>query len=329
MSSAGNLRIQNRRFCIMENYERIIEKISKISGLEKEEIERRIEAKRAKLSGLISREGAAQVVAAELGISFDNEKLKIEELLPGMRKVNVIGKVLNISPVRTFKTKKGDDGKVVNLFIADETSNVKIVLWDTNHISLIERKEIAPGIVVEISNGSMRDNELHLGSFSELKITKDSLENVKAEKIFREKKISELKNSASVKIRAFIVQSFEPRFFYVCPECGKKAVQEGENFTCAGHGKVIAKKRALLNVVIDDGTETIRTVAFQDNLADIGLTEFENPEELLNQRERLLGKEMFFSGTVRDNKMFNTPEFIIEKAEPIDADLLIKELEGN
>ena len=313
----------------VENYERIIEKISKISGLEKEEIERRIEAKRAKLSGLISREGAAQVVAAELGISFDNEKLKIEELLPGMRKVNVIGKVLNISPVRTFKTKKGDDGKVVNLFIADETSNVKIVLWDTNHISLIERKEIAPGIVVEISNGSMRDNELHLGSFSELKITKDSLENVKAEKIFREKKISELKNSDSVKIRAFIVQSFEPRFFYVCHECGKKAIQEGENFTCAEHGKVIADKRALLNIIIDDGTETIRTVAFQDNLSDIGLTELENTEELINQRERLLGKEMFFSGTVRDNKMFNTPEFIIEKVEPVDADLLIKEFEGN
>ena len=95
------------------------------------------------------------------------------------------------------------------------------------------------------------------------------------------------------------------------------------------HGKVIADKRALLNVIIDDGTETIRTVAFQDNLSDIGLTELENTEELINQRERLLGKEMFFSGTVRDNKMFNTPEFIIEKVEPVDADLLIKEFEGN
>jgi len=92
-----------------DNYDRIIEKISKISGVSKEEIERKIEAKRAKLSGLISKEGAAQVVAAELGISFDNEKLKIEELLPGMRKVNVTGKVVNIYPARTFKTKTGED----------------------------------------------------------------------------------------------------------------------------------------------------------------------------------------------------------------------------
>jgi replication factor A1 len=313
----------------MENYERIIEKISKISNLDKEELERRVEAKRAKLSGLISKEGAAQVIAAELGISFDNEKLKIEELLPGMRKVNTFGKIINVSPVRSFKTKKGDEGKVANLFIADDTSNIKVVLWDTNHISLIEKGQITEGIVVEISNATMRDNELHLGSFSEIKITDHLIESVKTEKAFREKNISDLKNSDYVKIRAFIVQSFEPKFFYVCPNCKKKAIPEGNVFICAEHGKVAADKRALLNVILDDGTETIRTVAFQDNLAGIGLTELENIEELVLQREKLLGKEMIFYGNVRNNKVFNTPEFIIEKIEEINPDLLIKELETN
>ena len=312
----------------MENYDRIIEKISKISGVEKEEIERRIEAKRAKLSGLISREGASQVVAAELGISFDNEKLKIEELLPGMRKVNTSGKVLGISPIRTFKTKKGDDGKVVNLFIADETSNIKVVLWDTNHIGLIETKKIGEGVVVEIVNGSMRDNELHLGSFSDLKVSNEIIEDVKEGRVFREKKIFELKNSDTARIRAFIVQSFEPKFFYVCPECRKKVIQEAGGFVCAEHGKVAGEKRALISTVIDDGTETIRTVAFHETLKDMGLTEFENPEELANQRANLLGREMFFSGTVRTNKVFNTPEFTIESAEPVNVDLLIKELEN-
>ncbi len=310
------------------NYERIIEKISKLSNLEKEEIERRIEAKRAKLSGLISKEGAAQVIAAELGISFDNEILKIEELLPGMRKVNTLGKIINVFPPRTFKTKKGDDGKVANLFIADDTSNVKVVLWDTNHISLIENGKIAEGIVVEISNASMRDNELHLGSFSEIKITDESIDNLKVERIFREKNISELKNSDNVRIRAFIVQSFEPRFFYVCPECRKKAIQEDNSFVCSEHGKVAAEKRALINLIIDDGTETIRTVLFHDNLASVGLVDLENKEELISQREKLLGKEMLFYGVIRNNKIFNTPEFIIEKVEDINPDLLIKELEN-
>lgn len=312
----------------MENYDRILEKIARISKIEKEELERRVEAKRAKLSGLISKEGAAQVIAAELGISFDNEKLKIEELLPGMRKVNTVGKIINVSPIRTFKTKKGDDGKVVNLFIADETSNIKVVLWDTNHIGLIEKSQIIEGTVVEIFNATMRENELHLGSFSEIKITNQILDSVKSDKSFAEKKISFLKISDNVRIRAFIVQSFEPRFFYVCPNCKKKANQEVDGlFSCLEHGKVAAEKRALLNIILDDGTETIRTVAFQDNLADIGLTNLENLEELISQREKLLGKEMLFYGTVRNNKVFNTPEFIVEKVEEINHDLLIKEFE--
>ena len=244
------------------NYERILEKLATTSGVEKEEIERRVEAKRAKLSGLISKEGAAQVIAAELGISFDDEQLKIEELLPGMRKVHVIGKVINLSPVRTFTTKKGEEGKVVNIFLADDTSNIKVVLWDTNHIALIEKQEIKNGSVVEISNGGIRDNELHLGSFSEIKLSNETFENVKSEKIVKEKTISDFKISDNVGVRAFVVQAFEPRFFNVCSECKKKVVPEGEDFVCAEHGKVAPEKRAILNLVIDDGTESIRAVFF-------------------------------------------------------------------
>jgi len=107
-----------------ENYEKIIDRISRVSNLDKEEIQRRIEAKRSKLSDLISYEGAAQIVAAELGINFDNEKLKIGELLPGMRKINVIGKIISLSPIRVYKNKKGEDSKVVNLILADDTSHL-------------------------------------------------------------------------------------------------------------------------------------------------------------------------------------------------------------
>ena len=260
------------------NYEKIVEKIASSSGIEKEEIERRIEAKRAKLSGLISKEGAAQVIAAELGISFDNEKLKIDELLPGMRKVNVVGKVIGLSPVRTFTTKRGDEGKVVNLFIADDTSNIKVVLWDTNHIELVEKGEIAEGKVIEIMNASMRDNELHLGSFSELKLSSEVLNDVKKERVVMEKNIVDFKLNESVGARAFIVQAFEPRFFYVCPECRKKANQEGDSFVCAEHGRVAGEKRALINLVLDDGTENIRAVLFHDSLSGLGLTELENSE---------------------------------------------------
>ena len=312
---------------MIDNYERILEKTAQVSGEEKGEISRRVEAKRAKLAGLISQEGAAQIVAAELGINFDNEKLKINELLPGMRKVNVVGKVINLFPVRTFTTKKGDEGKVANLFLADETSNVKVVLWDMNHIELIEKGIVAKDKIVEIFNGSMRDNEIHLGSFSEFKLSNEVLNDVKTEKVVHEKNISDFRIGESLSVRAFIVQAFEPKFFHICPECRKKATQETDGFSCAEHGKVSAEKRALITIVLDDGTETMRAVLFHENLPKIGLTELENPERLINQREDLLGKEMIFSGNVRNNKFFNNNEFVIEDVVDINLDELVGKLE--
>lgn len=305
------------------NYEKIIERIAKYSGLKLEEVDRKIEAKRAKLSGLISKEGAAQIVAAELGINFENEKLKIEELLPGMRKINISGKIINLSPVRTFKTQKGEEGKVLNIILADETSNIKVVLWDTNHISLVEKGEIKEGDVVDISNGSMRENEMHLGSFSEFKKSINEIGEVRTERIVREKKIIDFKIGDQLSVRAFIVQAFQPRFFEVSKETGKKITEEEKS------NGIQAEKRALINVVIDDGTETMRTVLFNENLSALGLKDLENPERLSFQMEALLGKEMIFSGNVRKNNFFNNEEFIIDSVKEVNLDELIAKLEKN
>ncbi len=310
------------------NYEKVLDKIARVAGLERDEVKRRIEAKRAKLSDLISHEGAAQIVAVELGVNFENEKLKINELLPGMRKVNIIGKIINLFPVRTFKNKKGEDSKVVNLIVADEDSNIKVVLWDTNHIFLIENGEIKEGSMVEINNSSMRGNELHLGSFSEFKKSGETMDKIFTDRIVKEKNISELNIADNIKTRAFIVQSFEPRFFHVCSECNKKAATDGENFICLTHGKVVPEKRALINVVLDDGTETIRSVLFHNALPSLGLTELNDVEKLINQREALLGKEMVFLGNIRVNKFFNEPEFIVDEVKEVNVDELIQNLEN-
>jgi len=311
-----------------DNYQKILDRIAKASGLDKQEIERRVEAKRAKLSGLISYEGAAQVVAAELNINFDNVQFKIDELLPGMRKVNLVGKVIRLFPVREFTTKKGEASKVCNMILADETSNIKTVLWDTNHISLIEDGKVKEGSSVKIGSGSMRGGELHLGSFSEFEVSGEELGEVKTERVMKEKNVVDFVVGDSVKTRSFIVQAFEPRFFNVCIECKKKVVSGEEGFICQEHGKTTAERRALINVVIDDGSENIRAVVFNDHLPDLGITEFDDQEKLSYQREDLLGKEMFFSGSVRMNSYFNNPEFIIDGIEAMNVETLLQSLEA-
>tara|TARA_Y100000034_G_scaffold37505_1_gene46089 strand:+ start:8 stop:940 length:933 start_codon:yes stop_codon:yes gene_type:complete len=306
------------------NYEKLIERITRTSGLEKNEIEKKVSAKQEKISGLISKEGAAQIVASELGISLDSEKSKIDELAPGMKRVNVIGKVINLFPVRSF-TRDGEERKVANLQIADETANTKVVLWDTNHISLIETNKIIEGSVIEILNASSRDNEVHLGNFSELKLSKEVFETVQTEKIFKEKDIKDFKISDEIKLRAFIVQAFDPRFFNVCSDCKKKVVNEGENFICQEHGKIVPEKRSLMNIVLDDGTESIRSVLFHEKLKDLGILDPEKFSE--EEKQKLLGKEMVFSGVVRMNKFFNNPELTIDSAKEVNVDDLILKLE--
>ncbi|MBS3099242.1 DUF2240 family protein [Candidatus Pacearchaeota archaeon] len=108
----------------MDNYSKLLDRIIRSSNLPLEEIEKRIEAKKAKLSGLISKEGAAQIVAAELGINFDQERVKISEIVQGMKRVNTIGKIVRMNPVRAYN-KNGKEGKVASFLLADETSNIR------------------------------------------------------------------------------------------------------------------------------------------------------------------------------------------------------------
>jgi len=306
------------------NYEQLVQFISESSGISADEIERKIEAKQAKLSGLISKAGAAQVIAAELNINFDKQIIKITQLVPGMRKINLIGKVIELFPVREYN-KNGKSGRIGSFILADDTSNIRTVLWDENHIDLISGGQINNEGVVEISNASLRNGELHLGSFSEIKVSDKLLEKVIFEKPIFKKKIVEINTNDKVDIRAFIVQMFEPRFFQVCPECRKKVSEDGE---CKEHGKVIPEKKALLSFVLDDGSDSIRATLFSENLDKIlSKEELETPELFAVKKNDLLGKELIVSGNVKRNQMFNSNDFIVEDIKEINLSELIEELE--
>jgi len=250
--------------------------------------------------------------------------MKISEIVQGMKRVNVLGKIVNAFPVRSYN-KNGREGKVCNLLVADESSNIKVVLWDVNHINLIELGKLKEGDNVEISNAQVRNGELHLSSFADIKLSNEKLENVVTSRTFSEKKISEAQPGQNLKIRAVIVQVFEPRYFEVCPECSKRAF-EGE---CKIHGKVEPKKRALLNLVLDDGSESIRCVLFGDAINKLGLADEDifSMEKFYEKKGSLLGEEKYFLGMVRSNALYNTSEFNIESMEEVNADTLIKELE--
>ncbi len=311
----------------MQNYEFLLSRIAGHANLTKEEVEKRIEARRAKLSGLISKEGAAQIIAAELGVNFENVQLKIVELMPGMRKANILAKVIRLFPVREFN-KNGKQGKVANIIVADNSGSVKVVLWDTNHISLIESGEVKEGDSIEIKNGAVRDSELHLSGFSDVKKSSLLINDVKLDQAKHEKKLVDVHVGDNIKVRGIVVQVFSPKFFNVCPECNRRVAQVPEGYSCQTHGTIIPSERAILNFVLDDGTENIRVVLFSEQIAKIGEEEsLKLPEKFLVFKEGILGNEFFISGNIRKNQFFNNLELIVDDIKNVNVDNLAEVLE--
>ncbi len=306
-----------------ENYQQLVEFISENSGVTIEDIERKIEAKQAKFSGLISKEGAAQVIAAELNINFDKQLIKISHLVSGMRRVNLVGKVIEMFPIRSYQ-KNGRSGRIGSFIFADNTTNIRTVLWDENHIDLIANGTIKEESFLELINASVRNGELHLSNFSEIKVSDKFINNVVTEKPIFIKKIADFNINDNVSTRAFIVNIFEPKFFEVCPECRKKTIDNN----CNDHGRVISEKRVLLSLIIDDGSANIRATIFSEVLEQIITMEELAKEELFAIKKReFLGKEFFLNGQIRKNSLFENNDFIVSKIEDVDLDKLIEMLE--
>ncbi len=83
---------------------------------------------------------------------------KITDIKDGMGDINICGRVVDISDVRTFSRKDGTEGRVCNIGIGDETGKIRITLWD-DKTDLI--KEINFDDSIEIINGYARENNFN------------------------------------------------------------------------------------------------------------------------------------------------------------------------
>ena len=310
-------------------YEEIILKINESTKMNSSEIEERVEKKMKQLSGLISKEGAAHIVANELGVKIFEQlsgKLQVKNIIKGMRDVETIGKVVQVYEIREFTT-ENRAGKVASMIIGDETATIRVVMWGAQaDISA----NLGQNDVVKIIGGYTRENngrlELHLNDRSQL-IVNPKGETVKEVAMQSRqgtrksiKDLNETDNEAE--LLGTIVQAFDIRFYEVCPKCSKRARPSVDLFVCAEHGNVIPAYSYVLNAVLDDGTETIRCVFFRNQVERLlGKT----PEQLLNFRNNpaefealkngLLGTIAKLNGRPNKNSMFNRLEYVVNSVD--------------
>jgi len=101
-----------------------------------EEFREAVEDKVEQMGGLADEETAAKLIAHELK---DEEVNGIADIEPGMDEVKFLGKVVSIGDLRTFERDDEDaeDGRVVNLEVADETGRIRISMWDKLAVSAV------------------------------------------------------------------------------------------------------------------------------------------------------------------------------------------------
>ncbi|MFD1644373.1 single-stranded DNA binding protein [Haloarchaeobius litoreus] len=94
-----------------------------------EEFEEAVEAKVEQMGGLADEETAAMLIAHELR---DEEVNGIADVAAGMDEVKFLAKVTAIGDVRTFERdgEDAEDGRVVNVDVADETGSLRLAFWD-------------------------------------------------------------------------------------------------------------------------------------------------------------------------------------------------------
>lgn len=324
-------------------YEEIIGRIKEEKKLSDEEIKQRIKDKLRQLSDLISKEGAAHIVANELGVKVLEvaKELKINRLLSGMSNVILLGKIVKMNDVIQYN-KEGRQGKVVSFVMGDDTGVIRVALWDTNHIAKVEDVTVKEGSILKIKNAYVKSNngfkELHVGNRGELEIDPEGVEVEVSDNPsydFSRKKIFELnEGDNNVGVLGTIVQVFEPKFYSACPNCGKKLDIIGDSFQCREHGLVKEEIVPILNLFLDDGTGSLRSVAFRNQVESLlgiekeKIVEMRKDESQFDRyRDDLLGKQMILIGRVVKNELFDRLEMSVQRIVEVNPEDLIKEIE--
>ncbi len=96
--------------------------------------------------------------------------MKISELKPGMRRVDITAKVLELSESRDVTTRAGEASRVATAVVTDDSGTVKLTLWNE------QIDQVGVNDTVMIENGyvtSFRgETQLNVGRYGKLTVQK-------------------------------------------------------------------------------------------------------------------------------------------------------------
>ena len=118
--------------------------------VEFEEFEAAVHEKVEQMGGLADEETAAKLVAHELD-DGGGEVDSIADIDAGLEEVKFLGKVVSVGDLRTFERDGEDeDGRVINVEVADGSGRIRITFWDERAVA-VDEGELGTGDVLRIA----------------------------------------------------------------------------------------------------------------------------------------------------------------------------------
>ncbi len=270
------------------DFETIVEKIlAERRDLTREKLFELIEKKRAEAKNLLNLEGAAFLVASDLGVSLFEKphlatRMRVGDLIPNLNDVTIVGRVLTVYDCQEFARPDGSKGKLQRVLIGDETGMVEVYVWNEK-VEELAKENVQANSLVKVEHAYTRESidgrvELHVGERSKISLLAPHL--VEYEIPYYQdffKKIGEMKkgvkdfNFVGVVTRVFPVKEFK---------------------RVSGEGKVqrlrVKDETGEVNIVVwDNQTEETKSIQVGDQIEVLRGTVKEN---MIGELEVHVGK---------------------------------------
>lgn len=152
-----------------------------------EQLKELIEEKKRRIgAGYLTDQGALFLVAADLGISFENtpqSQVGIKDLYVGARDINLSVRILSIYPIRKY-TRKDSEDQIENrtLTVFDQDGGIRVKLWNKLAHGPDELR-LKPGDLVRITNGYVKSGldgkpVVNLGESSNIELESENRESI-------------------------------------------------------------------------------------------------------------------------------------------------------
>ncbi len=281
----------------------------------------------------------------ELSSSFNSKIIKEKEMLDIkediikkikylQEKNNIVsfrGVISSIENLKKINLRSGEEVSLLNIIVSDDTDGVRVTFWKDNAEKYSKILKMGQGIILKdvvlrysefykrkevtfTKTSQLEFKDLDIKDLKELDLS--GIGDKKSSYTGNYTNINDINSPGIYEIKGIIVKELSNITIYeACVKCGRKT----SNCNCEEVRGT--ENRMILNIIIDDGTSTIRCVFVAENAEKIINTNTESISKIINTPEyntllegiskELIGKNLIIKGKAKYSEFSNAYEISV------------------